>query len=180
MEATSFCKHPKTWNHCWCNTSCTNTGKQHSCAAVQFAFRVKTTQNFKKKKAQLVGLKSKWECQRSSSSSLLFPHDTKQGAHSSMSRSLGWGRNRRREGEENTWRTGQGCSLHDSFLPESPLQFCRNHVLHIDSLSSVTHHRGIARNTQSSLNHWPLNPQTSDQHQIPWVIMTLKGEIMKN
>lgn len=70
----------------------------------------------KTKKTQLVGLKSKWECQRSSSSSLLFPHDTKQGAHSSMSRSLGWGRNMTREGEENTWRPGQGCSLHDSLF----------------------------------------------------------------
>lgn len=47
---------------------------------------------------------------------LLLPSE--QGAHSSKSRSPRWGR-RRREGEENTWRTEHGCCCSPTTL--SPL-----------------------------------------------------------
>lgn len=73
-----------------------------------------------------------------------------------------------------------------SFSPPFLLFICtENHPLRVNSpgndkrLSSDSPLRDC-KTTHSSLNHRPLNPQTSDRDLIPWVIMTLKGGIIKN
>lgn len=68
--------------------------------------------------------------------------------------------------------------------PAAPLYLRRGHLLHVNSLSDdkrLSNDSPVrdCKTTHSSLNHQPLNPQTSDQDVMPRVITTLKGGIIK-